>query len=202
MSTDSFILSPPSVLEPLAVERLFARKAPLEVDLGCGKGRFLAQRAATHPEINFLGIDRLKARLRKVDSKLRMRRLVNVRLLRLEASYSIRYLLPPRSVSTFYVFFPDPWPKRKHHRRRLFGTSFLDDLDGSLSEGGRIHVATDHLDYFRAIRGLLTADPRFEETDPFVPTEEEQTDFERIFRARNLPIGRCSFVKRVGVGRD
>jgi tRNA G46 methylase TrmB len=119
--------------------------------------------------------------------------LANVRLLRLEAFYGLQFLLPPHRLRTVYVFFPDPWPKRRHHRRRLFSPEFLDVLWARLEPGGTVQVATDHLDYFAEIRKALQADARFREVPHQVRHAGEQTDFELIFRGQGLPIGECAF---------
>lgn len=197
------IIRPPAIDTPLVINDLFDPALPLEVDCGCGKGRFLLARAAAHPEMQFLGIDRMLVRIRKLDGKIQRAGLTNVRLLRMEAFYSLQHLLPPHRLRTVYVFFPDPWPKRRHHRRRLFGPAFLDVLWSRLEPGGRVQVATDHLDYFAEIRTCLSADARFREVPHLVRDEAEQTDFERIFRGQGLPIGACAFetLATGGVGR-
>jgi len=196
MEPPTTIITPPSWTRELPLETLFDPARPLEVDVGCGKGRFLLARAAAHPEVNFLGIERLLRRLRKIDRKAVRRGIGNVRLLRIEASYGIQFMLPPLSVRAFYVFFPDPWPKKRHHRRRLFTAEFMDSLDRALLPGGLLHVATDHQDYFEEIQALLGSDARFEQTSTFVPLEEERTDFEVIFLTQEQPIGRCSFRRK------
>jgi tRNA (guanine-N7-)-methyltransferase len=209
MERASAIYTPPSWTAPLELDDVFplpadepaGRRPPLEVDVGCGKGRFLAARAAARRDINFLGIDRQLRRLRKVDRKLARAGLDNVRLLRIEASYAIAFLIPPRCVSTYYIFFPDPWPKRRHHRRRMFSEAFMADLDRTLLPAGVVHVATDHLDYFAEIRARLLAQPGYAEEMPFVPSEAERTDFELIFLSKGDPIGRCTFRKTGGGSR-
>ena len=185
---------------PLDLPAVFGR-APqrLEVDLGCGKGRFLVARAAAHPATSFLGLDRQTQRLAKVERKAQRAQLANIRLLYAEAAYAVTHLLPPGSVAAYYIFFPDPWPKRRHHRRRLFDAAFLDALNTTLMPRGCIHLATDHLDYFESIRRLLAGDARLVEMEPFVTSPEERTDFELIFLQQNKPIGRCSFAKRASV---
>ena len=185
---------------PLDLTAAFGR-APqrLEVDLGCGKGRFLLARAAAHPETLFLGLDRQTRRLAKVERKAQRAQLANIRLLYAEAAYAVTHLLPFGSVTAYYIFFPDPWPKRRHHRRRLFDAAFMDALDTTLMPGGCIHLATDHLDYFESIRRLLAGDARFMEMEPFVTSAEERTDFELIFLQQNIALCRCSFAKRANV---
>lgn len=185
---------------PLDLPAAFGR-APhrLEVDLGCGKGRFLVARAAAHPETSFLGLDRQTQRLAKVERKAQRAQLTNIRLLYAEAAYAVTHVLMPGSVAVYYIFFPDPWPKRRHQRRRLFDAAFLNALDTTLTPGGCFHLATDHLDYFESIRRLLAGDVRFVEREPFITSDEERTDFELIFLQQNKPIGRCSFAKRTTV---
>jgi len=178
---------------PLPIDSLFDPARPLEVEIGCGKGRFLASRAAREPDTQFLGIERMLSRVRKLQKKADRLHLSNIRILRLEAFYTFYYLLPPHRIRTVYVFFPDPWPKRHHNNRRLFAPLFLDALWARLEVGGTLQVATDHLDYFGEIRKALTADPRFTEIPAMERTADEQTDFERLFRGQGLPIGQCAF---------
>ena len=189
------ILTPSSWTEKLPVCRLFQPPGPLEVDIGCGKARFLLARAAANPGTWFLGIDRMLTRLRKADNAIQRAHLTNIRLLRVEASYAVTHLIPDGVVAVYYIFFPDPWPKRRHHPRRLFSPPFIDDVHRTLADGGVMHAATDHMDYFAAIGKILDKDPRFRREEPFVPGVEERTDFERKFLGQGLPIGRASFRK-------
>ena len=195
---------PPSVriwpadwLGPMSLDGVYSVVRPLEVDVGSGKGRFLLARASRHPEVNFLGIERMLERVRKVDNRARRAGLDNVRLLRCEAYYAVTHLLPSASVRTYYIFHPDPWPKARHHDHRLFNPQFLDALHRTLEREGVVHVSTDHLPYFEEIRAIFAADARFEPVEPFVPAPEERTDFELWYLDRG-PIGRCSFRKRRG----
>ena len=111
-----------SLTDHLDLQKIFERNAPLHVDLGCGDGLFLCGLAQRMPDKNFLGIERLLNRVRT--SARKVARLDNVRLLRMESSYAVRYLLPAESVERFYLLFPDPWPKRRHHRRRIVTPGF------------------------------------------------------------------------------
>lgn len=197
MSTDKhpghLRVIPEDWLYPLQLDCYFKQNLPLELDVGCGKGRFLLARAASHPNTNFLGIDRKLRRIRKIDRKGQRKGLNNLRLLRLDACYAVAHLIPADSVSAMYVFFPDPWPKGRHQRNRLFGPEFLNAASRVLKTDGVLHFATDHLPYFEQVRALMVEDARFEETAPFVPEPSEQTDFELRF-IETKPIGRASFI--------
>lgn len=193
LPSPSRVIPVTSLTDPLPIDSLFDPSRPLEIEIGCGKGRFLTTRASKTPDTQYLGIERMLSRVRKLDSKACRLKLDNVRVLRLEAFYTFYYLLPPHRLRTVYVFFPDPWPKRHHHNRRLFSPLFLDALWTRLEVGGALQVATDHLDYFEDIRAGLRADPRFKEIPAMERAEDEQTEFEHIFRGQGLPIGQCAF---------
>ena len=176
-----------------AFHEAFDPARPVEVDIGCGKGRFLLARATANPGIQFLGIERLLPRVRKIDRKVQRAGLDNVRIIRLEAAYTLQYFIPEHSVQRFYVLFPDPWPKRRHHKRRLFDEAFRTLLWTRLVPGGEVQVATDHLDYFAEMQNQLDADPRFESVPAMERAPEEQTDFELIFRGKGFPIGAAGY---------
>jgi tRNA (guanine-N7-)-methyltransferase len=126
----------------------FLQDAPLEIDLGCGDGSFLLAMAEKHPERNFIGVERLLGRVRKVCRKGDRMGLTNLRVLRLESLYTLEWLLPPESVSRLHLLCPDPWPKAKHHRRRLFQEPFLKAVMRVLIPDGELLFKTDHTEYF------------------------------------------------------
>jgi len=192
--TDSIRFFPDNWLSPFSVSDLFAENKSLEVDIGCGKGRFLLAHAAQHPDVHFLGIDRMLRRIRKIDRKAMRRELFNIRLMRMDAFYAVSYLIPTNSVSTYYVFFPDPWPKKKHHDNRLFNDVFLKALHRTLRPDGLLHFSTDHLPYYEEVYALLKADTHFIEVKTYIPPPAETSDFELEFQEK--PIGRCSFQHR------
>ena len=122
----------------------FDLSRPLEIEVGCGKGQFLARRAKENPDCDFLGIERMLERVRLFAGQLRRGGIANARILRLEALYTFHYMLPLHHARRVYVFFPDPWPKKKHRSHRLFGPIFLNALWKRLEIGGRVEFATDH----------------------------------------------------------
>ena len=166
----------------------FDLSRPLEIEVGCGKGKFLTARAKAHPDCDFLGIERMLERVRLFDGKCRRERIGNAHVLRLEALYAFHYLLPEHHARAVYVFFPDPWPKRKHHSHRLFGPLFLNALWKRLEIGGRIEFATDHREYFETVGECFGADARFEPVEPMPRPREVWTEFETMFREQGLPI--------------
>lgn len=192
---DSVRILPDDRLLPLPLETFFDAEQSLEVDVGCGKGRFLLAHAQKSPSTNYLGIDRMLRRIRKIDKKAIRRGLHNIRLLRMEAYYAVTYLIPDRSVSTYYIFFPDPWPKKRHQKNRLFNPLFIDALYRTLISHGVFHFATDHQPYFEQVMEILENDRRFNRVAPYIPSADERTDFELIFMEQT-GIGRGSFQKR------
>ena len=185
-------------LDPLDWRAVFDRDQPIEIDLGCGKGSFLLWAAGAHPQRNFLGVDRLLRRLRRVDRKAVRGRLNNVRLVRLEAAYLVSKLVPDGSVSTYHVLFPDPWPKRRHHERRLISAGFLASVHRTLVPGGAVNCATDHAEYFEWIQRAFEKSEQFGQAEPINLPLEAQTDFEKEFVAAGKPVHRCRWLKRSG----
>lgn len=171
----------------------YCGEAPLELEIGCGNGRFLAAQAKKNPDVKYIGIERMLGRVRKLNRKAERLPTHNLYALRLEAFYTFYYLLPEHRLRTVYVFFPDPWPKRRHHGNRLFSPLFLDALWMRLEEGGVIQIATDHQDYYQEIKKTFEASPRFKEVPAMTRSEEEHTDFEQLFLKQGLPIGACAY---------
>ena len=178
----------------LDLVQLFGRSAPLHVDLGCGDGSFLCEMARQFPKRNFLGIERLTKRVEKVRCK--AEKIENVRVLRADTLFAVRYLLPKNSVETFYLLFPDPWPKRRHQFRRTFTRDFLDAVADALEKHGVLRVATDQLDYFHQIERVSRAHRQFQvlprsPDDAVLPV----TKFEKKFREQDAPIYRLTLRK-------
>jgi len=179
------IIEPESLVKRLDLEKLFGRNAPLHVDLGCGEGSFLCAQAQRMPAKNFLGIERLLGRVRAAAQKAAT--IGNVHLLRMEISYAVGYLLPPASVETFYLLFPDPWPKRRHLQRRIANESFLRAISQALVQGGILLIATDHLSYFEKIKEVVRANLDFAIVDP-ASVDLPPSRFARVFEQRGAAI--------------
>jgi tRNA (guanine-N7-)-methyltransferase len=192
---DAFLIPPPEQEAQLPLQSFYGALQPMEVDIGCGRGRFLLARANSCPHLNFLGIDLSLLRLRKIDRKAVANDLTNIRLVNGEA-LRILTTLPTESISTFYVYFPDPWPKRRHHVRRLVAPPLVEAISKALVPNGIIHLCTDHHDYFSAMQHVWRGDHRFTEIAPYIPPPEEETDFCLIFKDQGLVAHRCSFQKK------
>jgi tRNA (guanine-N7-)-methyltransferase len=182
-----------SILEPFAWDRLYAVTRAVEVELGCGDGGFLVEAARAHPHLNYLGIERLLGRIRKVDRKGRRLGLDNLRAVRIEAAYCLQYLLPALSVRALHVYFPDPWPKAKHQRHRLINTSFPGLARRVLVSGGRVYLRTDDEAYYRQMRAVFGADPGFREVTTPSGLAGITTDFEREYVAAGRAIFRAAY---------
>jgi tRNA (guanine-N7-)-methyltransferase len=187
-------LIPANYFAPLDLAQVFPRRAPLEVDIGCGDGAFLAAQAGRFPARNFFGLEKLAGRVRRACKKASRLGLPNVRVLRIESAYAIQYLLPPASVDVVHLLFPDPWPKKKHRRRRIVTADFLALVRRVLVPNGRFRIATDQKDYFEAIRELITP-TAFVEVTPAAEETFPLTTFEKHFLAEGAPIYRLELQK-------
>ena len=189
----SLVYDLPSILEPLPVDHLFIRDQPLEVELGCGDASFAAAYAAQHPERNFLGVERLLGRIRKLDRKGRRAGLTNLRGLRIESAYFLQYLLPPNVASALHLYFPDPWPKLKHRRHRLVNESFPGLVWRVLMPRGVIYLRTDDEDYFEQMNEVFARDKRFEAVETPAELASVRTDFEQDFNAKGIATRRAAY---------
>ncbi len=155
-------LVPENYFSEIRISNHFENEAPLEIDLGCGDGKFTLEMAEHHPDRNFIAVERLLGRVRKVCRGAEKRGLNNLRVLRLESLYTLEWLLPERCVDRLHLLCPDPWPKAKHHRRRLFQKPFLDAVVRVLKPGGELLFKTDHDEYFEWSEEHLTEYPGLE----------------------------------------
>ncbi len=174
---------------------IFPRPGPFEIDIGSGEGAFILAMAKRHPDRNFLGIERLLGRVRKVCRAIARHDLPNARIVRIETAYALRYLLPLQSVSVAHVGFPDPWPKRYHQRRRLIQDGFMEALHAILADGGELRVKTDDEPYFRWMEKVFDHAKGYQRVDWVEDEDYPITDFERRFTAQGLPTYRARLLK-------
>ncbi len=146
---------------PLDWRRLFRREAPTDVEIGSGKGKFLNELAAAHPERNLLAVERSPKYHRLCCQRAERRGLENVRLIRTTAEDLLFRLIAPGTVSRIFVLFPDPWPKKRHHKRRFFQPATMPALRDALVPGGHLLVKSDHPDYAAVIDEVLRSAPGF-----------------------------------------
>jgi tRNA (guanine-N7-)-methyltransferase len=186
-----------SILERIDLEELFPTEQPLEVELGSGDGSFLVQYASENPLCNFIGVERLLGRIRKLDRKGRKAGLANLRGLRIESAYFLQYLLPHHSATALHVYFPDPWPKRKHRRHRLINEQFALLARQALKPGGRVYLRTDDRDYFDQMQNVFNGSPSFTVVETPQALAALLTDFEKEFNAKGIATLRAAYEARV-----
>lgn len=155
----------PAALDSLEWAALFGDANPVEVEIGTGKAGFLLRRARAYPDVNFLGIEWANKFYKFAADRFRRWDVGNVRMVRTDASHFIREQCPRESLGVLHVYHPDPWPKKRHHGRRLFQKPFVEAATACLVPGGRIAVQTDHAEYFEQIREVLLAHPALSETE-------------------------------------
>jgi tRNA (guanine-N7-)-methyltransferase len=198
-------LPPPAIFVPSDYFRVLEKheifpdaETPLEVDLGCGDGSFLAAIAAHYPGRNFLGVERLLGRIEKTSRRIRDGGLSNARVLRLESSYTLAWLLPSASVSRLHLLCPDPWPKKKHHKRRMFhDQEFLGGLARILEAGGEFLLKSDDFPYFEDAVEVMDGQSKFTRLDwPEHAFFYPQTAFERQWLAQGKTLHRARWQRR------
>lgn len=191
----SIVFAPESYVERLNYADIFSADRPVEVEIGSGDGSFLAQYAKLHPETNFLGVERLLGRLRKLDKKARRLALDNLKIIRIEAAYFTGFLLPPGSVRALHVYFPDPWPKARHARNRLIQPAYLAAVRRALEDNGALYLRTDDTPYFEQMLEAIGETPGFEAIETPDELAALTTDFERHFNAQGTATNYAAFRK-------
>jgi len=175
--------------------RIFGRSGPVHIEIGTGKGTFLLNQASAHPDDNFLGIEWTRKYYRCAVDRIGRWGLTNVRIIRTDAAAFLADFIGEASVECFHIYFPDPWPKKRHHKRRFICQANIEHLIRCLRTGGQLKIATDHADYFEQIKTVLTGagDDKLQEID-FLPTagadagEWVGTNFERKYLKDQRPI--------------
>ena len=176
----------------LDFERVFGRRAPTILEIGFGMGETTAAIAQARPGDDFIGVEvhgpGVGSLLKRIDEL----RLDNVRVIRHDAVDVITTMIPRESLAGVHVFFPDPWPKKRHHKRRLLQPAFVRELALRLAPGGYLHVATDWEDYALDIVAILAAEPLLENTtEGFAPRPDYRPRTK--FETRGIKLGHRVF---------
>jgi tRNA (guanine-N7-)-methyltransferase len=191
---------PEQIVRPFAWSDLFPQAAPVEVEIGIGKGRFINLAAKQRPEINHLGVEWANKYLRVAELRAKADKLENIRFARVDAG-KMMPALPERSVQAFYVFYPDPWPKRRHLKNRFLRLEMAEQIARVLTDGGKLHVATDHDSYWASLQPVFDQHEQFERQEQFGGDEfpiaegEPLTHFEIKYASENRSRHRATWVR-------
>lgn len=189
---------PGSVSGPFDFASLFGNVRPVELEIGTGKGRFLLTQAAARPEVNFLGIEWSLKYLRVTKDRAERGNLRNVRLFRADARHVLRALVPDASITRVHVYCPDPWPKKRHRKRRFFSPEVLSQVARILVPGGYLDLSTDVREYFEEIRETARNCPALiEADDPLFPPASAvgRTSYEAKYLEAGRPIHRACYAR-------
>jgi tRNA (guanine-N7-)-methyltransferase len=199
MALNSNLIPDPNLLSVddaegvLDLIRIFGRAAPVELEIGSGKGAFLLQMAKAFPEKNFIGIEWASAYAHYAADRFRRHGHGHVRIVNAEALWWLRIHLAEASIDALHVYFPDPWPKSRHHKRRLIQNAFLQQALRVLKPAGPFYIVTDHAEYFDHIRRTFSEFGQFS-VEPFIsPLRAVEgnflvgTNFEKKYAAQKRP---------------
>ncbi|MEZ6128251.1 MAG: tRNA (guanosine(46)-N7)-methyltransferase TrmB [Planctomycetaceae bacterium] len=179
----------------LSWKEFFGNDNPVELDIGCGRGLFVFSAAKNNPDVNYLGLEIDYREGRRAAMRLLKREMPNARIIGGDCNVLLAKLIDKHSVQAAHVYFPDPWWKKRHHKRRLFTPKFTEILADVVQPSGYVHSWSDVAEYFDVIKDLMDRQPHFQ--PQAAPTERDpendmdyQTSFERKKRKLGLPIYR------------
>lgn len=200
LSADAEALSPVDLPEPWNAAALFGRIAPLEFEIGSGRGLFITQAAQSTPDRDFLGVEISKKYARHCASLIVCKRLPNAKMVCGDAQAVLRDRIPDRTLSAVHIYFPDPWWKRKHRKRRIVNETVIRLVHQKLLPGGKLHFWTDVEEYFLAglqsIAQVPGLEGPFEVDEPIAEHDfDYRTHFERRTRLHDQPVFRSLFLK-------
>jgi tRNA (guanine-N7-)-methyltransferase len=185
---------------PWAAAALFGRVAPLEIEVGSGKGLFIRSSAEAHPDVNFLGVEVVRKYAEFAAAGLAKRSLSNAKMVHGDALRIFTELLPDECLAAVHVYFPDPWWKSRHRKRRVMRESFIHDVQRTLLPGGILHFWTDVEEYFQTTLELMAATSTLKGPIEVLETPAEhdmayRTHFERRMRLVGEPVYRAEYHK-------
>jgi len=200
VTLEQVIVPPPAPGQKLDFRALFGDGAPVEMEIGSGKGGFLLRRARALPDRRFFGVEWANKYYRYAADRMVRWQVPNVRLMRTDAAHLVIHHLRPASLAVLHIYHPDPWPKKRHHKRRLIQGPFVAAATDALADGGRIAIQTDHAEYFEQIRRVLCDEPRLSEMAFDVPEAgvidgRMETNFEIKYLREGRPIHQIAMVK-------
>ncbi len=191
LQLDDLLLPPEQVAETVDFASIFGNDRPVEVEIGSGKGGFLVEAAAAQPTHNFLGIEYMGKFAMYIADRAARRGLANVRVLSVDASHLFIRRVPAASIDVLHIYHPDPWPKKRHHKRRLFQPAFVEAAVRALKPAGRWYIQTDHPQYFEVMKALTLDRP-----------DLQPIDFASHEAAADQPVLRTNFAVRYGQGGE
>ncbi len=173
--------------EPVDFEQIFGRSGPVHIEVGSGKGTFLVSQAQAQPDVNFLGIEWARKYYRHAVDRMGRWGIKNVKMMRTDATDFLARFIPEASVDCWHIYYPDPWPKKRHNKRRFVNHANFEHILRTLKPGGIVKIATDHKDYFEQVKEVIAAKADQLEEIEFVPAaganegEVVGTNFERKY---------------------
>lgn len=174
-------------------EAVYGRQGEIEIEIGSGKGSFLIAAAAHRPEANFLSIERARSYVEHLRDRVTRHDLRNVRIVRAEAGPFLAERVVPGSVRGFHIYFPDPWPKKRHRKRRLITPDFVAAAAQAVELGGEIRFVTDHAKYFSAATATFEANSDLAAASVLEAEMSDLTNYERKYRAEGRTIYRARY---------
>lgn len=202
---DEYLISPGSIDEYLRFDEIFGNDKPVDIEIGTGKGRFILSESLKSPEINFFGIERSLKWLRIAVLRAVKKPRDNCRFMCFDADFVVKLLIQPEAINAYHVYFPDPWHKKRHHKRRILNPRFLERAAETLKPNGYIHLKTDHRGYYDmacesfAECGLYEKQNEIftnERIDKIQEADEDATHFEIKYLRQARTIHSADFMKK------